>query len=174
MGDKGLSESENVARSSALNFGKDEEQLTRRQIDFLERRGELHAEAVALAPSVPSGSFSWAEALVRHGKFDGAIAKFEHANARGPHWADPLTVRAGATRSPPRAISGTRGSATNARRNSRRTGPSCICAGGRRWTSSEPSRWQWSNTAKRSTSTLLMPSASHSTAAATDSEPVCE
>jgi tetratricopeptide (TPR) repeat protein len=129
MGDKGLSESENVARSSALNFGKDEEQLTRRQIDFLERRGELHAEAVALAPSVPSGSFSWAEALVRHGKFDGAIAKFEHANARGPHWADPLTVRAGATRSPPRAISGTRGSATNARRNSRRTGPSCICWG---------------------------------------------
>jgi hypothetical protein len=47
MADKGLSESETVARSIALSFGKDEEQLTRRQADFLERQGHrihnLHA-----------------------------------------------------------------------------------------------------------------------------------
>lgn len=49
-----------------------------------------YADAVALAPSVPSGYFSWGEALLRHGQFDPAITKFEQANARGPHWADPL------------------------------------------------------------------------------------
>lgn len=45
---------------------------------------------MALAPSVPSGYFSWGKALVKHGEVNGAIAKFELANARGPHWADPL------------------------------------------------------------------------------------
>jgi len=49
-----------------------------------------YAEAVALAPSIPSPYFSWGEALARHGDPDGAIAKFTEAHARGPHWADPL------------------------------------------------------------------------------------
>jgi tetratricopeptide (TPR) repeat protein len=51
---------------------------------------QQYAEAVALAPSIPSSYFSWGEALMRHGDVDGAIAKFTDANARGPHWADPL------------------------------------------------------------------------------------
>lgn len=41
MAVQGPSESENVARSIALHFGKDDEQLTRRQVDFLERQGGL-------------------------------------------------------------------------------------------------------------------------------------
>ena len=29
-------------------------------------------------------------ALVKHGDLDGAAAKFQQANQKGPHWADPL------------------------------------------------------------------------------------
>ena len=64
--------------------------------DISDHRGDWalaqkqYAEAVALAPSIPSAYFSWGEALARHGDNDGAIARFTEANARGPHWADPL------------------------------------------------------------------------------------
>ncbi len=64
--------------------------------DISDHRGDWalaqkqYAEAVALAPSIPSAYFSWGEALARHGDFDAAIAKFTEANLRGPHWADPL------------------------------------------------------------------------------------
>jgi tetratricopeptide (TPR) repeat protein len=64
--------------------------------DISDHRGDWplaqkqYAEAVALAPSVPSSYFSWGEALARHGDYDGAITRFTEANARGPHWADPL------------------------------------------------------------------------------------
>jgi tetratricopeptide (TPR) repeat protein len=64
--------------------------------DISDHRGDWvlaqkqYAEAVALAPSVPSSYYSWGVALARRSDYDGAIAKFTEANARGPHWADPL------------------------------------------------------------------------------------
>jgi tetratricopeptide (TPR) repeat protein len=64
--------------------------------DVLDLRGdwsgaqEWYANAVKLAPSVPSGYYSWGVALVKHGDLDGAAAKFKDANRKGPHWAEPL------------------------------------------------------------------------------------
>jgi tetratricopeptide (TPR) repeat protein len=46
--------------------------------------------AVELAPSIPSGYYSWGLALARHGDLAAAAAKFKHTNLKGPHWADPL------------------------------------------------------------------------------------
>jgi tetratricopeptide (TPR) repeat protein len=45
---------------------------------------------VKLAPSIPSGYYSWGVALAKHGNLDGAAAKLKEANQKGPHWADPL------------------------------------------------------------------------------------
>jgi tetratricopeptide (TPR) repeat protein len=50
------------------------------------------ARAVAAAPSVPFGYADWGAALLAKGDFDGAIAKFESANQKGPHFADPLEM----------------------------------------------------------------------------------
>ena len=64
--------------------------------DLLDLRGDWtgaqawYAKAVQLGPSIPSGYYSWAVALAKHGKLDAAIARFKDANQRGPHWADPL------------------------------------------------------------------------------------
>lgn len=64
--------------------------------DVLDLRGDWvgaqqwYAKAVNLAPSVPSGYYSWGVALAKHGDLDGAAEKLEEANRRGPHWADPL------------------------------------------------------------------------------------
>ena len=64
--------------------------------DILDRRGDwpgaqkAYAEAVAIAPDLPAGDYSWGVALARHGDLAGAIAKLSAANRRGPHWADPL------------------------------------------------------------------------------------
>jgi tetratricopeptide (TPR) repeat protein len=64
--------------------------------DVLDLRGdwagaqEWYAKAVKLAPSVPSGYYSWGLALARHGDLPSAAAKLNDANQRGPHWADPL------------------------------------------------------------------------------------
>jgi len=64
--------------------------------DVLDLRGdwaaaqEWYAKAVKLAPSIPSGYYSWGVALANHGNLDGAAAKFRDANQKGPHWADPL------------------------------------------------------------------------------------
>ncbi len=49
-----------------------------------------YEKAVKLAPSIPSGYYSWGMALVRHGNLEGAAEKFKRANQQGPHWADPL------------------------------------------------------------------------------------
>ena len=49
-----------------------------------------YAKAVKLAPSIPSGYYSWGLALAKHSDLNGAAAKFEVANQKGPHWADPL------------------------------------------------------------------------------------
>ena len=64
--------------------------------DILDLRGDWpnaqawYAKAVKLAPSIPSGYYSWGMALVRHGNLEGAAEKFNSANRLGPHWADPL------------------------------------------------------------------------------------
>jgi len=64
--------------------------------DVLDLRGDwagaqaCYANAVKLAPSVPSGYYSWGIALAKHGDLDGAAAKLKDANQKGPHWADPL------------------------------------------------------------------------------------
>ena len=64
--------------------------------DVLDLRGDWqgaqdwYAKAVKLAPSIPSGYYSWGVALARHADLDGAAANFKDANLHGPHWADPL------------------------------------------------------------------------------------
>jgi tetratricopeptide (TPR) repeat protein len=64
--------------------------------DVFELRGnwaaaqDWYARTVNLAPSIPSGYYSWGLALAKHGDLVGAEAKLKDANQRGPHWADPL------------------------------------------------------------------------------------
>jgi tetratricopeptide (TPR) repeat protein len=64
--------------------------------DVLDLRGDWlgaqawYANAVKLAPSIPSGYYSWGVALAKHGDLEGAAAKLKDANQKGPHWADPL------------------------------------------------------------------------------------
>jgi tetratricopeptide (TPR) repeat protein len=50
------------------------------------------SRAAAAAPSIPFGDLDWGAALLAKGDIDGAIAKFEEANAKGPHFADPLEM----------------------------------------------------------------------------------
>jgi len=64
--------------------------------DVLDLRGDWagaqawYANAIALAPSIPSGYFSYGMALVRHGDLKRAGEQFRLANSKGPRWADPL------------------------------------------------------------------------------------
>ena len=64
--------------------------------DILDHRGDwpgaqrAYAAAVALAPDLPAGYYSWGLALARHGDLADAIAKFDASHQRGLHWADPL------------------------------------------------------------------------------------
>lgn len=64
--------------------------------DILDHRGDwsgaqkAYADAVALAPDLPGGYYSWGVALGKHGDLDGAVTKLKDANQKGPHWADPL------------------------------------------------------------------------------------
>ena len=64
--------------------------------DILDHRGDwpaaqkAYADAVALAPDLPAGYYSWGIALAKHGDLDAAAAKLKNGNQRGPHWADPL------------------------------------------------------------------------------------
>jgi tetratricopeptide (TPR) repeat protein len=66
------------------------------QGDILDLRGDWagaqawYSKAVKLAPSNPSGYYSWGVALAKHGDLEGAAAKLKDANQKGPHWADPL------------------------------------------------------------------------------------
>ena len=68
----------------------------RYRADVLDLRGDWpgsqawYARTVKLAPSLPAGNLSWGLALARHGDLAGAAARFQDANQRGPHWADPL------------------------------------------------------------------------------------
>jgi tetratricopeptide (TPR) repeat protein len=69
---------------------------TRGRIYALERNwaraAALFAKAVEQAPSPPFAYADWGEMLLRRADFDGAIAKFEIANEKGPHFADPLEM----------------------------------------------------------------------------------
>ncbi|MGA9796739.1 MAG: hypothetical protein WBQ17_14535 [Rhizomicrobium sp.] len=50
------------------------------------------ARAVTHAPSIPLGYLYWGEMLLHKGDVDGAMAKFQTANEKGPHFADPLEM----------------------------------------------------------------------------------
>jgi len=50
------------------------------------------ARAVAAAPSVPFAYDDWGGMLLARGDADAAIAKFNLANQKGPHFADPLEM----------------------------------------------------------------------------------
>jgi tetratricopeptide (TPR) repeat protein len=64
--------------------------------DILDHRGDwvaaqkAYQDAVALAPDLPAGYYSWGVALARHADPSGAGARLKDANRRAPHWADPL------------------------------------------------------------------------------------
>jgi tetratricopeptide (TPR) repeat protein len=64
--------------------------------DILDHRGDwagarkAYAQAVAIAPDLPGGDYSWGVALAKHGDLAGAEAKLAAAHTHGPHWADPL------------------------------------------------------------------------------------
>jgi tetratricopeptide (TPR) repeat protein len=68
----------------------------RGRIDAIEKnwRGADYwfARAVTAAPSIPLAYADWGEALLAKGDLEGAIAKFRIANAKGPHFADPLEM----------------------------------------------------------------------------------
>lgn len=51
---------------------------------------KLYADAVALAPDLPAGHYSWGVALLKRGDLEGAMSKLTDAHLKGPHWADPL------------------------------------------------------------------------------------
>ena len=50
------------------------------------------ATVAARSPQEPFAETDWGEMLMSRGDFDGAIAKFEIANQKGPHFADPLEM----------------------------------------------------------------------------------
>ena len=54
--------------------------------------GRWFALVSARTPSIPYADSEWGEMLLHQGKFDAAIAKFESANRKGPHFADPLEM----------------------------------------------------------------------------------
>jgi tetratricopeptide (TPR) repeat protein len=50
------------------------------------------ARAASAQPSIPFAYLDWGRNRLERGDGDGAIAKFRDANARSPHFADPLKV----------------------------------------------------------------------------------
>jgi tetratricopeptide (TPR) repeat protein len=65
-------------------------------IDALERNwtgaNYWYGRAAEFAPSIPFVDSDWGRMLLAKGDFEGAIAKFEIANRKGPHFADPLEM----------------------------------------------------------------------------------
>ncbi|HEY5047601.1 MAG TPA: hypothetical protein VII49_06240 [Rhizomicrobium sp.] len=51
-----------------------------------------YQRAAAQAPSIPLGYSKWGAMLMAKGDVDGAITKLALANAKGPHFADPLEM----------------------------------------------------------------------------------
>ena len=81
---------------AALQAGGHYIDCYRFKADVLDGRGDwpgaqlAYQAAVDLAPDLPAAYYSWGLALARHDAAAGAKSKFEDANRRGPHWADPL------------------------------------------------------------------------------------
>jgi tetratricopeptide (TPR) repeat protein len=46
----------------------------------------------ARSPDIPFADADWGAMLMAKGDLDGAIAKFESAHAKGPHFADPVEM----------------------------------------------------------------------------------
>jgi len=69
---------------------------TRGNIDALQENwtggNRWFAQAVALAPSIPFAYAEWGRMLLLAGKYDAAVAKFQIANQKGPHFGDPLEM----------------------------------------------------------------------------------
>jgi tetratricopeptide (TPR) repeat protein len=65
-------------------------------VDALEGRRDAaafwYAHAIAEAPSIPFAYADWGEMLLHKGNVEGAIAQFERAHDKGPHFADPLEM----------------------------------------------------------------------------------
>jgi tetratricopeptide (TPR) repeat protein len=53
---------------------------------------QWYARAVTLAPSIPFAYLEWARMRAAKGDLDGASAKLDIANKKGPHFADPLEM----------------------------------------------------------------------------------
>ena len=70
-----------IARASAAVAAKD-----------WARADYWFAHATAVAPSIPYAYTEWGRMLRAKGDLDGAIAKFENAHKKGPHYADPLEM----------------------------------------------------------------------------------
>jgi tetratricopeptide (TPR) repeat protein len=51
-----------------------------------------YVRAVHLAPSLPFAYTNWGQTLLQKGDLAGAIAKFDLAHRKGPHFADPLEL----------------------------------------------------------------------------------
>ncbi len=68
----------------------------RGQMDGLEKNWNggayWFARAAAAAPSIPFAYADWGAMLLAKHDLDGAIAKFEIAHQKGPHFADPLEM----------------------------------------------------------------------------------
>jgi tetratricopeptide (TPR) repeat protein len=68
----------------------------RGRIAALEHRydeaGRDFATVSARSPGIPFADTDWGAMLLRKGDLDGAIAKFDSANKKGPHFADPLEM----------------------------------------------------------------------------------
>jgi tetratricopeptide (TPR) repeat protein len=64
--------------------------------DILEGRGDhsgadaWYEKAIQLAPDLPAGYYSRGLTLAKRGDLAEAVKQLELANARGPHWAEPL------------------------------------------------------------------------------------
>jgi len=68
----------------------------RGQIDAVEhdwgRAAYWFARASRLSPSIPFADTDWGRMLMTKGNLSDAIARFESANKKGPHFADPLEM----------------------------------------------------------------------------------
>ncbi len=68
----------------------------RGSVDALEGKRDAaafwYARAISEAPSIPFAYTDWGELLLRKGDIKGAIARFEQAHDKGPHFADPLEM----------------------------------------------------------------------------------